>query len=178
MAEAAAVAVAAGDAGSTQRAAVVAAFEGEHQAFAVAGVAHHLERIFDGLRTADIEVHAASPPPLGLGVLRDHFRQLDLGWVQILAGHLRQRVQLALHDLGQALVLVAEVDRRVPHLQVEELGALGVVHERAFAAGEELRVGQVVHRIAVGAVGLLQAAQFEFFGERIGRDVVHGNSGL
>ena len=75
-----------------QRAPVVTAFEGEHQAFAAAGIAHQFERIFNRLRTADVEMHTPRQAPLALGVLRQGLGQFYLGPVQVLAGHLGQRV--------------------------------------------------------------------------------------
>ena len=45
--------------------------------------------------------------------------ELDLLAMQILARDLRQAVELALQRVVQALVAVAEIDGRVPHLQVE-----------------------------------------------------------
>src|SRR5262249_25971272 len=49
MTEATAIAIRRRDCGSPERAAVIAALEREHQALAVAGVAHELQGIFDGL---------------------------------------------------------------------------------------------------------------------------------
>ena len=108
---------------------MIAALEGEHQAFAVAGVADDLQRVLDRLGAADVEVDAALVAELGLGVLGDHRGQFDLLAVQVLRGDLRQAVQLTVGGVVQALVAVAEIDGRVPHLQVEEFTALGVVHE-------------------------------------------------
>lgn len=72
--------------------------------------------------------------------------------MQILRGDLRQRVELALDGVVEALVAIAEVDGGVPHLQVEEFVTGAVVHERAFAAGEDLGRVHVVHGVAVRAV--------------------------
>ncbi|MPM08574.1 hypothetical protein SDC9_54887 [bioreactor metagenome] len=152
VAEAAAIAVARCDRRRAQCAAVVAALEREHQALAVAGVAHHLERILDGLRAAHVEVHAALFAPLLLGVLRDELRQLDLGGVQILTGHLRQLLELLDHSVFQPLVLVAEVDGRVPHLQIQIRRASVVIHVAAFAAGENLGGIDVMDGVAKRAV--------------------------
>ncbi len=101
-------------------------------------------------------MHAALHAPLPFGILRDHLRQLDLGRMQVLAGDLRQGVDLTLQHIVQALVGVAEVDRRVPHLQVEERRAGGVVQIAALAALEDLRRIGVVDRIAERAVARFQ----------------------
>ena len=59
-------------------------------------------------------------------------------------------------------VAVAEVDGRIPHLQVEVGASLHVVEERALAAVEDLgRIG-VVHGVAVRAVDLLERQQLRF----------------
>ncbi len=152
VAEAATVAVARRDRRGAQRAAVVAAFEGEHQALAVAGVAHDLERILDRLRTADVEMHAAIQTELLFRVDRDGLGQLDARLVQVLAGHLRQQVDLVFQHVVQTLVGVAEVDRRIPHLQVKERRARGIEHVAAFAAAEDLRRVNIMHGIAERAV--------------------------
>src|SRR5262249_27677964 len=89
MAEASAVAIGRGDRRGPERAAAIAALEGEHQAAAIAGVANQLERVLDGLRSADIEMHAALAAELRLGVARDHCGEFDLLTVQVLACHLR-----------------------------------------------------------------------------------------
>ncbi|MNV40031.1 hypothetical protein D3C71_1316310 [compost metagenome] len=131
---------------------MVPAFEGEHEALAVAGVAYDLERILDRLGAAHIEVNAARAAPFLLRVLSDPLGQLDLGGMQILAGDLRQRLQLLLHHGLESLVLVAKVHCRVPHLQVQVGRAFGVVHVAAIAACEDLRRIYVVNRIAKGTI--------------------------
>ena len=166
VAVAATVAVAGGDRRRAEGAPVVTAFEGEHQAFAVAGVTHHFQRVLDRLRAADVEVHATVEAEFLLGVHRDHFRQLDLALVQVLAGDLRQGVDLLFQRVVQARVGVAEVDRRVPHLQVEVGLVFGVPHVGAFAAAENTRRLDVVNGVAVGAV-------LGFF---IQKDLVFGGS--
>ena len=135
-----------------ERAAVIAALEGEHQALAVLGVAHELEAVLDRLAAADIEVDAALQAELLLGRLGQDGGQLDLLAVQVLARHLRQPVELAPRRVVETRVAVAEIDGRIPHLQVEVLAPLRVVEERALAAVEDLgRIG-VVHGVAVRAV--------------------------
>ncbi len=115
-------------------------------------VAHQLQRIFDRLRAADVEMHATLQAELLLRVDGNRLGQLDAGLMQILAGDLRQHVDLALQRVVEALVAVAEVDRRVPHLQIEERHAGGVVHPAAFAMAEDLRRIDVVNGVAKGAV--------------------------
>ncbi|RMO59452.1 hypothetical protein ALQ29_05598 [Pseudomonas marginalis pv. marginalis] len=166
VAVAATVAVAGGDRRRAEGTPVVAAFEGEHQALAVGGVTHHFQGVFDGLRTADVEVHTTVEAEFFLGVDRDHFRQLDLAFVQVLAGDLRQGVDLLFQRVVQARVGVAEVDRRVPHLQVEVGLVFGVPHIGAFATAENTWRLDVVDGVAIGAV-------FGFF---IQKDLVFGGS--
>src|SRR5262249_34464230 len=67
-----------GDRRGAKRAAVIAAFEGEHQALAVRRIAHELERILDRLRSADVEVDAALEPELRLRIAGDECGKLDL----------------------------------------------------------------------------------------------------
>jgi len=131
---------------------VVAAFEREHQALAVGRIADELQRILDGLRATHIEVHAALAPELALHVLSNGLGELDTSLVEVLAGHLRQHVDLALQRIVQALIAVTEIDRGVPHLQVEERHVRRVVHPAAFTAAEDLRRVHVVHGVAEGAV--------------------------
>src|SRR5262249_38484025 len=104
MAVAPAIAIGRGDRRGAERAAVIAALEGEHQALAVRGVAHELERILDRLRAADVEVHPALEPELRFRVARDQRGELDLLAVQVLARDLRQAVDLALESVVEAAV--------------------------------------------------------------------------
>ena len=119
---------------------MVAALEREHQALAGAGVADELERVLDRLRAADVEVDAALADPTWRSASSAIARgELDLGRVQVLARDLRQRVDLALQHVVQARVGIAEVDRRVPHLQIEVRHAARVEQVAALAALEDLR---------------------------------------
>ena len=86
MAVAAAIAVGRGDRRGAERAAVIAALEGEHQALAARGVAHELEAVLDRLGAADVEMDAALLAELRFGVLGDQGGELDLLAVQILRG--------------------------------------------------------------------------------------------
>ena len=58
----------------------------------------------------------------------------------------------------QARVAIAETDRRVPHLQIQERRALSIVEVRTFTSGEKLRLLHVVHGVAVGTIRFLQGA--------------------
>jgi len=153
--EPAPVAIAGGDARCAQRAAVIPALEGEHQALAVTCVAHHFQRILDRLRTAHVEVNAARKSELPFGILSDPFGQLDLRRMKVLARDLRQGLHLAQHHRFEALVLVAEVDRGIPHLQVEVGHPFGVVHVASIASCKYLWRIDVVHGVAEGAVACL-----------------------
>src|SRR6266545_296531 len=168
---AAAITVGRGDRRGAQRAAVIAALEGEHQAFSVRGIAHELERILDRLRAADVEMHADLETELGLGIARDQGGELDLLAMEILARHLRQLVDLPLERVVEPTVAVAEIDRRVPHLQVEVLAPGAVIEKGALAALEQFRRVGVVDRIAMRAIERLELEKLGFLGgRRIGAD--------
>ena len=157
MAVAAAIAVGRGDRRGAERAAVIAALEREHQALAARGVAHELERILDRLRAADVEMHAAlvarTSRSASCAIIaassifsRCRYWLATCGSVSIwrLSASLRRRLR------------VAEIDRRVPHLQVEKRRAGGVVQIAAFAALEDLRRLGVVDGVAERAVARLE----------------------
>ncbi|MNF89182.1 hypothetical protein D3C84_716960 [compost metagenome] len=97
-------------------------------------------------------MHAPVQAELVPGIDRYHLRELDLALVQILAGDLRQRIDLLFQCIVQAGVGVAEVDRRIPHLQVEIGLVAGVPDIRAFAAAENTGWFYVVDGVAVGAI--------------------------
>ena len=166
VAVAAAIAVGRGDRRGAERAAVIAALEREHQALALLEVAHELEAVLDRLAAADVEMHAALGAELARRVAADVGRKLDLLAMQVLACHLRQAVELAPHRLVEARIGVAEVDRGVPHLQVEVRAALHVVDVGAFAALEDLRWVGVVHRVAVRAIQSLEGEQLLLLRQR------------
>ena len=163
MAVAPAIAVGRGDGRGAERAAVIAALEGEHQALAVLGIAHELEAVLDRLAAADIEVDAA---------LRGR-TSARRPWPSMAASSIFSRCRYWLATCGsrsswrrtavvEALVAVAEIDGRIPHLQVEVRAPLRVEEERALAALEDLgRIG-VVHGVAVRAVPGLELQQLGF----------------
>src|SRR5262245_64686932 len=107
-------------------------------------------------------MNAALLAELAFRVRCDQRSQLDLFPVQILTRQLRQAVELTPHGRVEPRVAVAEVDRRVPHLQVEVRAALGVEQEGALAAVEDLRRIGVVHRVAVRAVFVFQRQKLRF----------------
>src|SRR5436190_3772439 len=157
-----AIAVGGGDGGGAERAAVIAALEGEHQALAVLGIAHELQAVLDRLAASDIEVDAALQPEPLLGQLRQHGGKLDLLTVQVLARQLRQPVELAPHHLVQTGIAIAEIDSRIPHLQIEVRAALRIVEKGALAALEDLRRIGVVHGVAVRAIPGLEVQKLPF----------------
>ena len=136
---------------------MIPALECEHQAFAVFGIADDLQRILNCLRTADIEMHAAFGAERGFDPLADSGGQFDLFAVQILAGHLRQLIKLALDRIVQTLVFVAEIDGRIPHLQIQKGLSLSVVHIGAFAGLENFWFVDIVDRIAMRAIDIFQS---------------------
>ena len=154
-----AVAIGRGDGRGAQGAAVIAALEGEHQALALLVVAHQLETVLDGLTAAHVEMDAAPGAEFLLGVPGDDGGELDLLAMQVLARHLGKTIERAPHRCVEARIAVAEVHRRVPHLQIEEGAALGIEQERALAGVENLGRIDVVHRIAVRAVPVLQGQE-------------------
>src|SRR6185295_8048164 len=101
-------------------------------------------------------MHPSLFAEFALGILGNERGQLDLFPVQILARHLRQAIELAAHGGIEARIAIAEVYRRVPHLQIEEFAPFRVEQERALAAVEDLRRVGVVHGIAVRAVFVLK----------------------
>ena len=74
-----------------------------------------------------------------------------------------QVLELATRGGVEPGVAVAEVDRRIPHLQVEILLALGVVQIGAFAALENGRHIEIVDGVAEGAILGFKRAQAGFF---------------
>ena len=102
-------------------------------------------------------MHAPLLVPFAPGVLGDRLGKLDLGRMQVLARDLRQGVELLLHRLVEARIGIAEVDRRIPHLQVEVRHAGGVEEVAALAAREDLRRLDVVDGVAERAIAASSA---------------------
>src|SRR5438128_12616218 len=90
----------------------------------------------------------------------DRRGEFDLLRMQILAGELRQRIQLPRERRVQAAVAVAEARRRVPHLQIEVRRALPVVQVVALRALETLRRIEVVNGVAPRTVPAFQLQKF------------------
>ncbi len=84
--------------------------------------------------------------------LAEGLGQLHLFGVEVLAGELRQGVDLPLECVIQPAVGVAEVDGRVPHLKVEVRCASLIEQVAAIAPAENLRWIGVVDGVPVGAV--------------------------
>ncbi|MNS87056.1 hypothetical protein D3C72_1209850 [compost metagenome] len=131
---------------------MVTTLKGEHQALAVAGVANHLEGVFDGLCTANIEMHTALLAPFFFGILCNEFGKLDFGGMQILACDLRQLPKLLDHPVFKTFILVAKIHGRIPHLQVQIRYAGVVIHVAAVAAGKYLGWIDVVDSVAKRAI--------------------------
>ncbi len=176
LAEGLAVAVRRGDRRRAERAAVVAALERQHP-LPAGDLAHELQGVLDRLRAPDIELHPALHAEGALDALADQLRQLDFLPMQVLAGELRQPIHLGAHCPAHRRVGVAQVDRGVPHLQVEVLPAVQVVEVAALASLEELRLFGVVDRVAVRAEAVLLRQQRQFLvrnpGRRFGKRPVH-----
>ena len=147
-----AVAIAGGDGRSAQGAPVVAALESEHKALAPAGVAHKLERVFDGLGTAHVKVHASLDPGHALHAPGKERRQFHLFAMQVLAGQLRQSVHGLVQYGVEPGIGIPEVDCGVPHLQIEIGPVSDIVQIASFTTSEKFRRIQIVDRIAKGAV--------------------------
>ena len=78
--------------------------------------------------------------------------ELDFLGVQVLTRELGKGVDLALQRVIQPPVLVAEIDGRIPHLQIEIRRVVVVKEITAVAAAEDLwRIG-VMNGVAVRAV--------------------------
>ena len=147
-----------GDGRGAQGPSMITAHESEHEVPA-GGVSNELEGIFDGLRAADIEMHAPFDPKTLLAMLGDTRGHLHLLRVQVLAGKLRQAIELAFQRLDQPAVLVAEARRGIPHLKIQVRYAMFIVEITAFAIDKNLGGIQVVDRISKGAVFPLQGQQ-------------------
>ena len=81
-------------------------------------------------------------------VLGEHGGKFDFFAVQILRRYLRQLVELAFYGVVDAWVRIAEVNGRIPHLQIEEGRAGGIIHVGAFAAVKDFWFFEVMNRIA------------------------------
>src|SRR6267143_2110013 len=121
------IAIAGGNGRRPERAAMIAALKGKHQTLAAGVVSHQLERVLDGLRATDVEMHAALGAELALRVLRDAGGELHFFTVQVLRGDLGQGIELAMRGSVQAWIAIAKTCRRVPHLQVQKRRAFSVV---------------------------------------------------
>lgn len=82
--------------------------------------------------------------------------------MEILASQLGQLLKLRLYRLHNLLVAVAEVDGRVPHLEIEIWLVLAVIEEASFTALKELRRGRVVRCITMRAVLRFLFAEYLF----------------
>ena len=102
---------------------------------------------------------AARHAPGLLDALSDGRGEFDFFLVQILAGQLRQDVDLALQGVIQALVGVAEIDGGIPHLQIEERRSRLVVKIGSFAAAEDLGRIDIVNGVAKGTIPRFVAQQ-------------------
>src|SRR5690606_39088543 len=110
MAVASAIAVGRRDGRRAERAAMIAALEGEHQALAILGVADALEAVLDRLDASHVEVNTPLLVELLLGIARNHRGQLNLLAMQVLARNLRQGVELPFDGIVQPGITIAEVD--------------------------------------------------------------------
>ena len=117
MAEASAVSVAGGDLGSSEGPAVVPPRKGHEEGFAGSNT-HEFNRVFNGLGAPHVELHAPFDSEGSEAFDRQSLGCQDLLFMEILAGQLWQLLELRYHRLYDALVTIAEVDRRVPHLEV------------------------------------------------------------
>jgi hypothetical protein len=77
------------------------------------------------------------------------FRELDLFSVQILAGELRQFVDLLLERIVDAFVAVAEIDGGVPHLEIEIGCFVPIVKIAPFTTFKNVRFFSVMDRVAM-----------------------------
>ena len=127
---------------------MVAAHERELQRFARM-VAYQFERIVYGRRTAHIKMHAPFHAIVALYVRANGFREVDFFPMQVLRRKLRQGINLTLQHLIEASIAVAEVNRRIPHLQIEIRRVVLIKQIAAVTTCKHLgRVG-IVHGIAV-----------------------------
>ncbi|MEJ0100773.1 MAG: hypothetical protein WDO12_14130 [Pseudomonadota bacterium] len=73
-------------------------------------------------------------------------------FMQVLAGELRQGIDLCLQRAAEPRIRIAEVDGRIPHLQVEEGSAGAIEQVAAFTTREDLRRVAVVDGVAMRAI--------------------------
>ena len=151
VAEPAAVAIAGCDFRCAQGASVIAAHEGHEEALAC-GIPHELHRVFDRLRAAHVELDPSLQAEGPQTFQRQLLGHQHFFFVEILAGELREPVQLRLQGIDDALVAIAEIDRRVPHLEIEVGFLLAVVEEAAFAVLKEFRHGRIMDGVSMGAI--------------------------
>ena len=83
-----------------------------------------------------------------LHVFGNHFRQLDFCRMQILAGGLWQDVDLSFQDVIQAFVAITEIDRRIPHLEIQVRFSGRVIHVTPFAMRENIGMFDIMDSIA------------------------------
>src|SRR5262249_3113834 len=116
----------------------------------------------DRLRAADVEVDAAiDAEPRGVEPA-DRCRQLDLLRMQVLAGELRERLQLSRQRAVQTSVPVAETRRGVPHLQIQVRSAFLVVQVAALRPRKRLGRIEIMNCIAPRTILSFERQQFRF----------------
>src|SRR5574337_924219 len=173
MTKAAAISVAGGDLGGSEGPAMVPAHKGHKQGL-TGRIAHQFHRVLDGLGAPDIELHAPShsegPQTFG----RQPLGHQDLFFVEILARQLGQLIELRLERIHNALIAIAEVYRRVPHLEIQVWFVVAIIEKAALAALKELGNGRVVHCIAMRAILRFFFAQRRF-AESMFIDAIHSN---
>src|ERR1700756_3085870 len=96
--------------------------------------------------------------------------------MQVLAGQLRQRVDLMLQCIIETAVLIAEIDRRVPHLKIEVRDSLIVKQVTAVASRENLRRVRVMNGIAVRTVTAVFLQEILNSGRRSGLFYAKGHA--
>lgn len=166
VAEPAAVAIARRNFRCAQGASVIAAHEGHEEALAC-GIPHELHRVFDGLRATHVELDPSLQAEGPQTFQRQLLGHQHFFFMEILAGELREAIQLGLQGIDDALVAIAKIDRRVPHLEIEIGLLLAVVEEAAFAILEKFRDGRIMDRVSMGAIFCF------FFTERFFTEMDH-----
>ncbi|GBL40566.1 hypothetical protein EMGBD2_18240 [Nitrospirota bacterium] len=130
---------------------MITAHEG-HKEVLARGISHELHGVFDGLCAAHVELDSslqAEGPQTFQSQLLGHQHFV---FMEILAGKLRKPVQLGLQRIDDALVAIAEIDRRVPHLEIEVGFLFAVVEKASFAVLKKFRHGRVMDRVSMRAI--------------------------
>src|SRR6476660_3376947 len=140
---------------------MIATGEG-HEKTLACGIADELHGVLDRLCPSHVELDS----PLETESTRTFFcqllRQQDFFIMEVLAGQLRQAVELRFEGVDNRLVPVTEIDCRIPHLKIEIGLVLAVIEEAALTTLKEFWHRRIMHSISIRAVFRLFFTKFLF----------------